>query len=67
MYVCNCNGLTLRDVREAATAGVERPGQVYAWHGCQPQCGKCVAEVADVLRSHQDAVDVTLKAVNGTS
>ncbi|MEQ1865874.1 MAG: (2Fe-2S)-binding protein [Micropepsaceae bacterium] len=50
MYVCNCNGLTQRQVREAiAKLRPQEPGAVYRHYGCQPQCGRCVSEVRQML------------------
>ncbi|MEJ0019375.1 MAG: (2Fe-2S)-binding protein [Acetobacteraceae bacterium] len=41
MYVCLCNALTDRHVRDAAHAGASRPSEVYAACGCAAQCGSC--------------------------
>ena len=49
MFVCLCNGLTDRDVRDSAEAGCS-VAMVYRSLGCQPQCGKCVPVVRDMLR-----------------
>jgi bacterioferritin-associated ferredoxin len=49
MFVCLCNGLTDRDVRDSAEAGCS-VAMVYRSLGCQPQCGKCVPFVRDMLR-----------------
>jgi bacterioferritin-associated ferredoxin len=49
MFVCLCNGLTDRDVRESAEAGCS-VAMVYRTLGCQPQCGKCVPFVREMLR-----------------
>jgi bacterioferritin-associated ferredoxin len=48
MYVCVCNALTDRDVRVQAGAG--SVAMVYRGCGCQPQCGKCVPLVRQMLR-----------------
>ena len=43
MYVCLCNALTDRQVKQAAaTAGTTKPSSVYAACGCRAQCGQCV-------------------------
>jgi bacterioferritin-associated ferredoxin len=40
MYVCLCNALTDRQVKQAAaTAGTTKPSSVYAACGCRAQCG----------------------------
>jgi bacterioferritin-associated ferredoxin len=46
MYVCNCNGVTRREVEEALAAGARRPEEVLAHHGCEPCCGRCLPEIA---------------------
>jgi bacterioferritin-associated ferredoxin len=49
MYVCNCNGLTQRQVRQAIE---NQPGDVmsvYRYYECQPQCGRCVPEIREML------------------
>jgi bacterioferritin-associated ferredoxin len=49
MYVCNCNGLTKRQVREAIEKRPRDVEAVYRYHDCQPQCGRCVPEVSEML------------------
>jgi bacterioferritin-associated ferredoxin len=50
MYVCLCNGLTDRDVRAQTAGGGRSVAMVYQACGCQPQCGKCVPLVRQMLR-----------------
>ena len=51
MYVCICNALTDRKLKQAACGiGSIRPGQVYAACGCRFVCGQCVRGVALLLR-----------------
>jgi bacterioferritin-associated ferredoxin len=45
MYVCLCNGITDRAVREAAEAGARDLSDLQAMTGCGANCGSC-AEVA---------------------
>ncbi len=53
MYICLCNALTDRTLKQAAEAtGSVKPGQVYAACGCRFQCGKCVRTVIKMLREH---------------
>jgi len=49
MYVCNCNGVTKREVDEAISAGAQGPEDVLAHHGCEPCCGRCLPEIAEQL------------------
>jgi bacterioferritin-associated ferredoxin len=52
MYVCLCNALTDRDVRahSARRDGTCSVAMVYRALGCEPQCGKCVPFVRQMLR-----------------
>jgi bacterioferritin-associated ferredoxin len=50
MFVCNCNGVRCRQVDEAIQAGAAKPRAVLAHHGHQPQCGRCLPEIAERLR-----------------
>lgn len=47
MYVCNCNGVTKREVQEAIDAGARCPESVLDHHGCAPCCGRCLPEIAE--------------------
>ncbi len=49
MYVCNCNGVTKREVEEAIDAGAHCPESVLAFHGCERCCGQCLPEIADSI------------------
>jgi bacterioferritin-associated ferredoxin len=49
MYVCICNGLTERHVRDAAEAGALQPSEVYQAFGCEMQCGVCENAVACIV------------------
>ncbi|HMR32269.1 MAG TPA: (2Fe-2S)-binding protein [Geminicoccaceae bacterium] len=51
MILCVCNGLSERDIRDAAaTCRGASVGCVYRCLGCRVRCGKCVPYVADVAR-----------------
>ena len=54
MYICLCNGLTDRDVRANCEGGCS-VAMVYRSLGCEPQCGKCVPYVRQMLRQQSDA------------
>ena len=49
MYICLCNALTDRDVRANCEDG-SSVAMVYRSLGCEPQCGKCVPFVRQMLR-----------------
>ena len=50
MYICLCNALTDRDLRPHTLDGNASVSMVYRACGCQPQCGKCVPFVREMLR-----------------
>ena len=50
MYVCLCNAITDRDVRAHAAGGNCTVSTVYRSLGIEPQCGKCVPHVRQLLR-----------------
>jgi bacterioferritin-associated ferredoxin len=56
VYICICNALTDRKLKEAiATTGSQCPKDVYAACGCRAKCGKCVQVVKDLLHEHSRA------------
>ena len=55
MYVCLCNALTDRDLRPHTLGGSPSVSMVYRACGCQPQCGKCVPFIRQMLRDGADA------------
>ena len=57
MYVCLCNALTDRQVKQAAVAaGVTKTSEVYAACGCRAQCGQCARALAKLLRGEYGPV-----------
>jgi bacterioferritin-associated ferredoxin len=55
MYVCICNALTERQVREAVAQRPRDAAAVYRYYDCQPQCGRCVPEVCAMLKEARKA------------
>ena len=63
MYVCLCNALTDRQVKQAAvTAGTIKPSSVYTACGCRAQCGQCVKALVALLRGADCAMPELLGA-----
>lgn len=61
VYVCLCNALTDRQVKQAsADAGTTRPRDIYAACGCRAQCGQCVRALLDLLRGDADAPETVI-------
>ena len=51
MYVCICNGVTERTVREAAADGVHTMAELTRRTGCASTCGGCADYAEEVLRN----------------
>ena len=49
MYVCICNGVTERDIRQAAEAGCTSLPELTLRTGCGSTCGTCLDTAAAVL------------------
>ncbi len=49
MYVCICNGITDRDIREAAQRGASDLTALRMATGCATQCGSCADEAQAIL------------------
>jgi bacterioferritin-associated ferredoxin len=65
MYICLCNALTDRKLRQAAaTIDSERPADLYAACGCRAQCGRCVQTVLGMLREHGHAMEEHLQGAD---
>ena len=55
MYVCLCNGITERAVREAAAAGVHTLAELTRRTGCAGVCGSCAGHAEQILRDERTA------------
>jgi bacterioferritin-associated ferredoxin len=65
LYICLCNGLTDRTLKQTATAtGSTRPREIYAACGCRAQCGKCVMAVLQLLRDHTSQAEEQLQGAD---
>ncbi|HVV96057.1 MAG TPA: (2Fe-2S)-binding protein [Rhodanobacteraceae bacterium] len=49
MYVCICNAITERAIREAAADGVGSLAELTRRTGCGDCCGSCVDLAAEIL------------------
>jgi bacterioferritin-associated ferredoxin len=56
MYVCNCNGIRERQVRQAIAAGARRPADVFKAHECRPRCARCVCEMREMIDESHEAL-----------
>jgi len=50
MYVCLCNAVTEREIRQAVTLGVTTLHELREGLGVAANCGKCDGCAQDVLR-----------------
>lgn len=49
MYICLCNGLTDRQVRDAARESGGTLAQIHRSLGVRVQCGKCLPAMREIL------------------
>ena len=49
MYVCICNGVTERDILQAAEAGCRSVPELTMRTGAGANCGSCLDMAADIL------------------
>jgi len=49
MYICLCNGITDREIRDAASLGASSLADLQAALGVATQCGRCSDCARDVL------------------
>jgi bacterioferritin-associated ferredoxin len=57
VYICLCNALTDRQVKQAAAAtGTTKTSEVYAACGCRAQCGQCARALVNLLRGETGPV-----------
>jgi bacterioferritin-associated ferredoxin len=49
MYVCLCNAVTERAIREAAASGVRTLSDLSRRTGCSDNCGSCADLASEIL------------------
>lgn len=49
MFVCNCNGITEKQVHAAIAEGARDWEDVHEHHGVEPCCGKCEPDICDAI------------------
>ena len=55
MYVCVCNGVTDRQIREVAEAGCRSVAELTMRTGAGAGCGSCLELAAQILEEAQPA------------
>ncbi|HET6397339.1 MAG TPA: bacterioferritin-associated ferredoxin [Pseudoxanthomonas sp.] len=53
MYVCICNGVTDRHIREAADSGCASVAELTMRTGAGANCGSCLEMAASILLEHR--------------
>lgn len=53
MYVCICNPMTDKQVKQVLGQGVNSAAGVFRHFGHKVQCGKCVPYVRDMVDAHK--------------
>jgi bacterioferritin-associated ferredoxin len=56
MYVCNCNGIREREVRQAIAAGARRPAEVFKACQARPHCARCICDMRRMLDDANEAL-----------
>ena len=51
LYVCICNGVTDRQIREAAASGVRSVAELTMRTGCGATCGSCLETATAILEA----------------
>jgi len=51
LYVCICNGVTDRQIRDAAASGVRSVAELTMRTGCGASCGSCLETAAAILEA----------------
>ena len=49
MYLCNCNGLTVTEIKKACSDGLTNAEDVFECFGVEMCCGKCVPEIQEYI------------------
>lgn len=63
MFICVCNAVTDREIREHARRGVDSLEELQMRTGCADCCGQCADEAEAILRTTQHAARVSLPVV----
>ncbi|MBP6750571.1 MAG: (2Fe-2S)-binding protein [Xanthomonadaceae bacterium] len=59
MYVCLCNGVTEREIRQTAAAGCRTVGELTMRTGCGAGCGSCLQVAGQLLEDvHAAPADI---------
>ena len=62
MYVCICNAITDKQIRQAAESGVTSLWELQKELGVASNCGKCRSTAVDILREHSTDASSTQRS-----
>jgi len=51
MYICICNAINDQQVSQAIGRGCATPLDIYAECGTEPQCGRCMERMWEMLNA----------------
>lgn len=54
MYICICNALSDKELKDAVAQGHACVDDVYRACGAERQCGCCAEEIAELMRDHRE-------------
>lgn len=60
VYVCICNGVTDRDIRQAAEAGCRSVAELTMRTGAGANCGSCLELAGELLESARGRLELPL-------
>ena len=55
MYICNCNGVTEREIRQCARQGASSLGELRECLGVAGNCGQCKQAAKQILREERES------------
>ena len=64
MYVCICNGVTDRDIRQAAEAGCRSVAELTMRTGAGATCGSCLDLAAQLLEEARTVHELPLPVLS---
>ena len=64
MYVCICNGVTDRDIRQAVEAGCRSVAELTMRTGAGATCGSCLDLAAQLMDETRAVLDLPLPVLS---
>ncbi len=61
MFVCNCNGITEKQVHSAIASGASDWEDVHEHHGHEPCCGKCEGDICEAIQRMRAALAAAIE------